>query len=120
MISGAIYTALQGFVNGRCYANEFPQPPELQVWPAIRFQLTGAEAHAAVCGTGSVDTDTSDYQIDVVAKTFGAMITVRNQVIAALIDFDPPAGRDGMFELTDEQTKTHRCVLLYSFHPSST
>jgi hypothetical protein len=55
----------------------------------------------------------------VVAKTYGAMIALRDQVIAALEDFDPPAARNGMLELTDSETKTKRTILLYQFYPSS-
>ncbi len=130
MISGVIYTALQSLVSGRCYPSRFPQDasgapgtsaPTLSApqWPAIRYTIVDAQNEPTICGTDSVETDDTRVQIDVVALTHGAMLTIRDQVIAALLSTDPPGYRENYFETWDAETKTHRGILLFSFFASS-
>lgn len=130
MISGVIYSALQGLVNGRCNPSRIPQDavgapgtsaPALSapVWPAIRYTIIDAQNEPTICGTDGVDTDDTRVQIDVIALTYGAMITLRDSVIAALANSDPPSFRDNYFETWDAETKTHRGILIFVFNASS-
>lgn len=131
MIGGVVYTALRGLVNDRVYPNRFPQtmvaPPGSEVpsvdvapkWPAIRYTVTNANNEADVCGTDDTSTDDTDVQIDVVALTYGAMVSLRDQVISAMQGLDPPCTREAMFELPDADTMTHRCILTYRFFAST-
>jgi hypothetical protein len=130
MIGGVIFTALRGLVNDRCYPNAFPQediaapgtsemPPAKPTWPAIRYTVISVDNEGSVCGTDTTDTDNTTLQIDVVALTYGAMITLRDLVIAALQATDPPSQRVGLIETKDAETKTHRCILTYEFQASS-
>lgn len=118
MISAVMFTALRGLVNDRVYPNTFPQG-SVPVWPSIRFVVLSQDAIEDITGTESVITDDVRLQIDVVAKTYGAAITLRDQAINALQNLDPPCVRVGGFEEFDSETTTHRCVLDYVFHPSS-
>lgn len=117
MIEGTIYTALSGLVNGRCFPSHFPQDPDLPVWPAIRY-LTFNDAVEDLCGTVGADVDDVRVQIDVVAKTHGGMLTLRDQVITALRSVQC-ARQSGGFQTFDEETKTHRSVLFYLFQQST-
>jgi hypothetical protein len=120
VISAVVFTALRSLVNDRVYPSTFAQPDgNLPSWPAIRYTITAADPHAEICGTDVGETDDARVQIDVVAKSYGAMVTLRDQVMAALQTVTPPAVRDGSFETYDTETKTHRAVLEYSFYPSS-
>lgn len=120
MISGVIFTALRSLVNDRCYPSKFEQPDgTLPPWPAIRYTVVNANNVPTICGTDDVDTDDTTVQIDVVAKTHGGMVTVRDQVITAMQATYPPCIRDSVFETWDTETKTHRCVLTYTFYASS-
>ena len=126
MIGGVIYAALRGLVADRCYASRFPQEesesplPNKQAWPAIRYTLSGTN-EPTICGTDTVATDDTRAVIDVVARTYGAMVTLRDQVIVALQSTDPPCHRDGDFiETWSPDTKTYRCILQYLFFASTT
>ena len=131
MISGVIFTALRSLVNDRCYPSRFPQediaPPGTitqatnePTWPAIRYTVVGAFNAADLDGTADVDTDDTTVQIDVVAKTYGAMITLRDDVINRMQAItDPPNNREPGFETWDADTKTHRAILTYTFFASS-
>ena len=119
-VSTVIYTALQGLVSTRCYPNEFPQRDgSLPTWPAIRYTIVSEFAPPSQCGTNDESTDDTSVQIDVVAKDYAAMRTLKGQVITALQSTDPPCARDGGQELWDAETKTHRAVLFYTFQASS-
>jgi hypothetical protein len=131
MISGVIFTALRALVNDRCYPLRFPQEdiaaPGTEsaalvkpTWPAIRFTVVGSIADGTICGSDTMEADSTSVQIDVVAATYGAMVTLRDQVIVALQTTDPPSIRtDQYFELWDSETRTHRAILSYEFHASS-
>lgn len=132
MISGVVFTALRSLVNDRCYPNEFPQElinppksiaggsnPAYPTWPAIRYFQIGALNEPTIEGTGYEETDDTTIQIDIVARTHGAMRSLLTQVIAALQNTDPPCTREFMYETYDEETKTHRGILRYTFYASS-
>lgn len=120
MVSAVVFTALRSLVSDRVYPGTFLQPDgSFPTWPAIRYATLDAEPDTTICGNDLGETDNENVQIDVAAKSFGAMIALRDQVFAALQNVDPPAVRERWFWLSDPETKTFRAVLEYSFHPSS-
>lgn len=121
MIEGVVFTALRSLVGDRCYPITFLQPPDntLPTWPAIRYTVTSSDNAADICGTDDVDTDDTFVQIDIVAKTHGAVLTLRDQVITAMMGLTPPATRQNQFQFHDEITKTYRVTLDYQFSASS-
>jgi hypothetical protein len=121
MIEGTVYTLLSPLVaDGHCLPSRFEQSRTLPLWPAIRYTIVSNDADETVCGTDNADTDDVRVQIDVVAKTHGAMLTLRDQVITALMsNIPPPARQPGGFQTYDEETKVHRTVLDYVFQQSS-
>lgn len=121
MIEGVIFTALRGLVSDRCYPNTFEQPPDgrLPTWPAIRYTVISSDSEVDICGTDAVETDNTLVQLDLVAKTHGAVLSLRDYVVNAMMGLDPPAVRQGQIQTYDEVTKTHRIILDYLFSASS-
>jgi hypothetical protein len=130
VIGGVVREALRGLVNDHCYPSRFPQEAIASpgtttavlnepTWPAIRYTLVNAQNDATHCGTDGRDTDNTTVQIDVVAKTYGAMSTLVDEVINALMVVEPPCLRDGYIEVWDAETKTHRGILTYTFFAST-
>lgn len=123
MIEGVVNAALKGLVANRCYPVIFPQNEAGDItiaWPAIRYTIVSSDNPADICGTDSMDTDDTRVQIDVVAKTHGAAVTLRDQVITAMMGLSPPAVRVGNgFQGWDSETKTYRIILDYLFTASS-
>lgn len=130
MISGVVYTTLQSLVNGRCYPNMFPQelinPPtsnpgnlNYPTWPAIRYTQLEAINEPTIEGTDTEETDDTTIQVEVVARTFGAMKALVTQVIAALQATDPPCLRGLYLDDYDEELKVHRGILRFTFFASS-
>lgn len=122
MIEGVVFTALRSLVSDRCYPNTFEQPPDgrLPTWPAIRYTVISSDSVADICGTDTVDTDDVIVQLDLVAKTHGAVLSLRDQVINAMMGLNPPAVRTGSgFTDYDDVTKTYRVTLDYLFAGSS-
>jgi len=134
MISGVIFSSLRTLVADKVFPNEFPQelvePPNLgpenvtsvryPTWPAIRYQILNSDNAPTICGTDNEDTDDTLVQIDVVARTYGAMTALVTAVISALQNTDPPCLRVNLFQTKDEETGTHRGILRYTFYASST
>lgn len=130
MIGGVIFAALRGLVNDHCYPSRFPQPtvegPGTESttatgpsWPAIRYTVTGRFNDPSVCGTTGFADDEIDIQIDVVARTHGAMTTLCEEVDAQLrAQTDPPFTRENVFETWDAETRTHRGILTYKAYAS--
>jgi hypothetical protein len=122
MISALIHTTLGPLVNGRVHPNHFPQAqgsPNKPRWPAIRYTLRYATT-GDICGTPPHILDDVYAQIDIVAESYGAVVVLRDQVIAALESTSPPNTRqDGGFETTDIETKTERITMEFLFQPSS-
>lgn len=114
-----IFTILSPLVSTRVYPVTFPQAPAVPVWPAIRYTPTGGQVQNTSCG----DADSPDIsiQIDVVATTFAAVITLTESVKTAFNTFSVPAVLDNypIFEY-DAETKTHRAILQYTLAGSST
>lgn len=120
MIEGVVFAALRSLVSNRVYPNTFPQPPELPVWPAIRYSVISSDNEESICGTDDVSTDDTQVQLDIVARTHGGATTLRDQVIQNMQCLDPPAVRmSGGFQSYDAETKTHRVVLDFMFQASS-
>jgi hypothetical protein len=118
-IEADIFMKLQSLVSGHCYTSTFPQAPATPVFPAIRYTRVSAAPGEDLLGDGGDETADVRMQLDLVAKSFGAMTTLRDQVMVAMKNFDPPAVWDSEFRDYDFETKTHRCVLDYLFYPSS-
>lgn len=121
MIEGVVFTALRSLVGDRCYPNTFEQPADghLPTWPAIRYTVISSDNAPDICGTDNVSTDDTLVQIDIVAKTHGAAVTLRDQAINALMGLDPPAVRQSQFQTYDSETKTHRITMDYLFSAST-
>jgi hypothetical protein len=132
MISGVVFEALRGLVNDRCYPSRLPQEdvatPGVAVaalnkptWPSIRYTIVSGSNEGTICGTDTRETDDTIVQVDVVAQTHGAMTTLVDLVIAAMMSTTPPCIRDGggYIETWDPETKTHRGVLTYQFFAST-
>lgn len=122
MIEGVVFTALRSLVSDRCYPNTFEQPPDgrLPTWPAIRYTVIASTPTPDICGTDDVLTDDVLVQLDIVAKTHGAALSLRDQVITAMMGLSPPAVRNGSgFTDYDLTTKTYRITLDYLFAGSS-
>lgn len=124
-IEADLDTALGALVGSRIYGGTFPQPQQPNnrpVWPAIRRTLTGIP-DADLCGDGGDDASDFRLQLDLVvmeAAGYSAARTLRTQVMAAMRTFTPPAVWDGELYDFDEETRTHRWILFYRLHPSST
>jgi hypothetical protein len=114
-----LYTTLGPLVGNRCYPQEFPQATSAPVWPAIRYSVIDETPEPSVCGTNAGSDDRVRVQLDVVARDYSAMRTLKAAVLQALASTSPPNTRDAGFEFFDPETKTHRGVLLFTFHPSS-
>jgi hypothetical protein len=120
VIEGQVFTALRSLVNDRCYPSIFPQPEGVPpAWPAIRYSVISRVNPTDICGTDDVRTDDTRVQIDIVALTHGAVLSLQDQVITAMMGLTPPAVREGGFVTFDEETKTHRASLDYLFCASS-
>ncbi len=120
MVEGLIFDALKGLVANRVYPNEFVQPDgSLPTWPAIRYTIISSVSEADICGTDTVDTDDVSVQLDIVARTHGAVIALRDQVIAAMMSLGLPATRQSNSQERDAETKTYRVTLEYLVSQSS-
>lgn len=119
-IEATVFQRLNGLVNGRCYPNVFPQGPNLPAFPGIVYSRISTTPGEDLCGDGDDEVADVRVQLDLVAKSYGAVITLRNQVKTLMKNFDPPAIWDAERWFYDDETKTHRCVLDYLFYPSST
>ena len=113
-----IFTALGPLVANRVYPVTFPQAPAVPVWPAIRYTPIGGTMQSTSCGDAN-DPDIS-IQIDVVATTFSAVITLTESVKTAFNTFSVPAVLEN-FQIFDydAETKTHRAILQYTIAGSS-
>jgi hypothetical protein len=118
MIEGVVFNALNGLVGGRCYP-EFPEPPAIAVWPAIRYVVIDGVSTPTILGTDTVDTDDTRVQIDAVAKSLGAALALRDQIITAMQSTYPPCTRANYAWERDVETRTWRVRLDFIFNPSS-
>lgn len=115
-----IFDALKGLVSNRVYPDTFPQPPATPVWPAIRYSMIGGQVFEDVCGTGFAETDSPEFQIDIVAATATARATIRDQVRTAMMGLSVPATLTlPPIHEYDAETKTYRAIMRYTLHGSS-
>lgn len=120
MINDVVRAACKAIFDGRFYPTTFMQKDGgLPQWPAGRFTIIDAVNEATVCGTDDETTDDTFIQIDIVANTRAEMVTLTGEVIAAMMDLDPPCIRQGKRETFDVETRTYRTVLEYTFYASS-
>lgn len=115
-----LFSALKSLVGNRMSPNEFPQPPAVPVWPAIRYTIIDSVPDIDICGDGDDQIATPRVQLDVVATTYAAARALRLSVMAAMKAFVPPAILDDSGGDYDADTKTYRERLDYIFHGSST
>jgi hypothetical protein len=114
-----IFTALKSLVGNRVAPVEFPQPPAVPTWPAIRYSYVSIVPIVDICGDDDDTTSETHVQLDVVATTYLAVRALRLQVMAAMRSFVPPAILDLSTSFYDADTKTYRELLEYSFHGST-
>jgi Protein of unknown function (DUF3168) len=120
MIDTVVRAACKSIFNGRFYPDTFLQRDGgLPQWPAGRYTIIDAVNAETVCGTDDQTTDDTRVQIDVVANNYAERETLVEQVIAAMMNLDPPASRVNLFKTFDEDTRTYRTVLDYIFYPST-
>lgn len=115
-----IFAKLKGLVSNRCFPDSFPQEPEKPVWPAIRYTQVGGDIEEDVCGSGDAETDSSLFQIDIVTHTATSRATLKEQVRAAMKTLEiPNALTQAPIHTFDVETKTYRCIMLYTVYGSS-
>lgn len=119
-VASQLFDALGPLVSGRAHRDTFPQPPDLPVWPAIRFTLVSGVSEPTVCGTGAEDSDDIIVQIDVVHTTAKMKDALVSAVLAAMQNYPEPvvrnARRDDPF---DPITKTFRASIDYTISLSA-
>lgn len=103
-------------LKGRVYPNTLPQQ---FTYPAIRFQTVSQVPFVDLCGDGDEETDETHIQIDVVDNEYDPMMALVRSVRAAMATFDPPAILDFFNTDFDAETRSHRGLLEYSFHGST-
>jgi hypothetical protein len=118
-IESNLVAALKSLVGNRMSPISFPQPPAVPTWPAIRYTTISNVPLHDICGDGDDETSDLRVQLDVVATTKAAANALRLQIMAAMRLFDPPALLEISTEAKDEETKTYRWIMEYSFHGSS-
>lgn len=119
-VEADLFTTLGPLVANRVYPESFIQPNgALPVWPAIRYDLVSTVPVITICGDSGDDAPDIRVQIDGVAKTFMEMRTLRQQIMAAMRLFYPPAVMQNDFAEKDEETKTYRALLEYVIYKSS-
>lgn len=118
-IGDTVFAALDGLVSNRCYPNTFPQEAQ-PTWPAIRYSVISRDPDQTIDGTDNGDSDDIRVQVDFVATSYEAARTLRNSGDTAMRAITtPPCVRVAEFETYDVETKTHRFVVDYLFHPST-
>jgi hypothetical protein len=118
MIEEDIVTALAPLVAGRVHPIVFPQPPATPVWPAIRYTLISRTPVATICGS-SMTADDDRFQLDVVAPSYSALLSLVPQVKAAAETLPVPAVVQNEFQAYDAETKTYRALLDFIVYHST-
>lgn len=114
-----LFSALKSLVGNRMSPNTFPQPPNVPVWPAIRYSVVDSVPVVDLCGDGDDFTAQSRVQLDCVADTYAGARSLRLSVMGVMRTFSPPAILELSSGLYDDETQTHREILQYSFHGST-
>lgn len=113
-----LFAALKSLVGNRMSPNAFPQPLDKPTWPAIRYTITTTPI-VDIGGDGDDSTSEVRAQLDLVAERFDTVRTLRLSVMALMRSFTPPATLEQDLLTFDAETKTHRVILQYLFHGSS-
>lgn len=114
--------ACKDIFDGRFYPTTFLQSDGgWPRFPAGRYTIVGGETHSDACGSDDDgSTDDTRVQIDVVGNTHSERKEKVAEVCAAMNDLDPPCLRDGPpIETFDEETRTYRAILFFTFYASS-
>jgi hypothetical protein len=119
-IEADLFTTLGPLVSNRVYPETFVQPSgALPTWPSIRYDLISEVPMIMLCGDSGDDAPDTRVQIDGVDKTFKQARTLRTQIMAAMLLFDPPAVLENTFNEYDVETKTFRVSMDYIIYKSS-
>jgi Protein of unknown function (DUF3168) len=116
-LEASLYSALGSLVGNRV-APEFPQPPAVPTWPAIRYSIETL-AVIDICGDGSDETAETTVILDIVALTYTAARALRQQVLTAMKTFDPPTIAGFGRSEYDVDTKTFREIQEFTIHGST-
>jgi len=116
-LEASLFTALKSLVGNRVAPN-FPQPPAVPTWPAIRYTIS-AVAVVDICGDGDDDTAEQTVILEFVATTYSAARALRLAGMAVMRTFDPPAIAGFSSSDEDTETKTFREIQEYTIHGSS-
>ena len=118
-LPASLFTALSSLVSNRVYPLKFPLQPT-PIWPAIRYTIVSNVPSADICGDGGDLTADARVQLDVVASTYAAMLTLRASVMTAMPNVLPPVllENSGTYDF-DAETKTYRSIMDYMFYASS-
>lgn len=114
-----LFDVLGPLVGDRCYPEVFPLKTPVPQWPAIRYSVVSEVPAVMLCGDTGVEANTTRIQLDLVAASVPAVRGLRDSVIAALENFDPPAVRDSGAMNWDLETDTFRYTMDYTFYPST-
>jgi len=120
-IEQELFSALRGLVADRVFPNVFLQPDgTLPTWPSIVYSFVSNVPEEDLCGDGDDSTSDHRVQIDVVDLTYKGMRAMRLLVMEAMRGLPTPARLQIDFDMYEEETKTHRCVMDYMIGGSST
>jgi hypothetical protein len=119
-LESQLFDALKSIVSNRVYPVTFLRangvPP---VWPSIRYSFVSIVPAFGLCGDSGDDGADTRLQIDCVALTYAEARSVRDNVMAAMVNFLIPAIYQDTFESYDQETKTYRTQLDYVIYKSS-
>ncbi len=122
-ILSTITAALRPLVGNRVYARTFEQPSGgLPSWPSIRLTVLAADTNPDACDDGGDEGSDFAIQIDVVSDAAlgeSASLTLRAQVLAAMLALGAEYVYTTGFSDFDVETKTNRDVLEYGVYLSS-
>ena len=120
-IDTVVRAACKAIFGGRFYPSTFMQKDGgLPQFPSGRYTFVGGTSHPDLCGSDDGTTDDARVQIDIAATTHAERGTLLTGVMVAMQGLDPPCTRDEAPILTyDEETRTYRAILFYTFAPSS-
>ncbi len=117
-IPAIVYSAIKTIAP--TFPNTLPQEA-VPIFPRIRYQLAARDTFPDICGSGDYDTDNATVEIECAARTHGAALAMRDQVIAALADpaIEVPCTRLYSHQTYDAETKTHSIAIGYEFSCST-
>lgn len=114
-----LFNAIKGLVSNRCYPDVYPQAPNVIEWPAIRYTQIGGTVFNSNCNPSS-ETDATQFQIDIGAKTASQRETLMTQVRDALDNLNPPVELTTSFITGyDTESKVFTALVRIEFAESS-